>query len=507
MQLLKTLTLFGEFNPSWLEKSLDLASSTRPRSPMSLNHMLNRFLNFSFKFTSIISAFLCVVHSPVLKAEDQNEALKKVEAIAFIPQQIWMKQLKTQLEGAKIGLDHHIDQYEYASQDGSIRFVSDRVNFAALFQANFPSTSLSPAIDLSLQLNEANVQVSNFNLAVVIQKDLGFGTATLNLDMHCDAINLRLNNNHPAAAQIRIDKGQFSLSQLDWNLKNSQLQTELIGCKEIAGFDQLLKEQIQQLIEQKFVVEILQQAVNSQINDLVSQKISFELNKYADRLKLAKEQTTHFDEQNNLWLYSGANLELIFTNEEIQKIKNSPKAVLMIKKKSLDKLAKDILNESLRAHIISSKENKSMNRLTCSRLIQTFVWPSLKSLSKCFNMQIQNQVQEFSITDIRSLSFSLKMGSWASGEGHDIAYFQSTLTANLSQAQASMTSFLAQSQPEFIKWSGRSKRISTSLIKPTLQNLLDLTIVNLKENEVFKMIQKSMTFKQLSSETYVIEMN
>jgi len=72
--------------------------------------------------------------------------------------------------------------------------------------------------------------------------------------MHCDAVELNLKNSNPVSAEVKIEHGQFSVNQLAWDLRSSQIETKLVGCKEVAGFDQLLKEQIQQYIEKSLVM-------------------------------------------------------------------------------------------------------------------------------------------------------------------------------------------------------------------------------------------------------------
>lgn len=444
--------------------------------------------------------------SPVLLAQGQPEANQKIEAIAFAPFEIWSNQLKSKLQGTNLDFKNEITRYQYANQDSSIQFVSERANFEANVQTQLLA-SAEAGLNVSLKLNQAKVQISNFDLQATIKKDLGFGTATLKLDMHCDAVELSLKNSNAISAQVKIDQGKFSLSGLAWDLKNSQLETRLVGCKEVAGFDQILKAQIQQMIEQSFMIESLQQLINGKINDLVNLKLSTALSEYANQFKIASNQNYHFDEKSNLWIYSGTNVEQAFSVDELEQIKNFSKAAVLIKKENLEKFAKNSLNSALKKQLLTSKRNSGLNHLTCSRLIQTFVWPSLKSLSKCFEMQIQTQVQDLKLTDLRSMGLSLKVGAWASGENHTLAYFESDLIVNLAQAEAHIKSFHGQADPEFIKWTNRSKRISTSLIRPTLEKLMSETIKNLQDSSLMQVIQKSTNLKELSPKTILVEVN
>lgn len=508
VKMLIKATVFGFLQKLDLDKSTALASSPGPISPKILERMLKYLVKNCFRFTSIISAFLCLTHSPVLHAEGSSEIASKVDAIAFAPSQIWLSQLKPRLENVKLDLDQQVENFTFSLPDGSIKFVSERVNLATSFQSKVVASSVdNSAIQLSLRVDAAKVVAANFNLEAIIQKDLGFGSATLKLDMHCDAVELSLKNSNPVSAEVKIDHGQFSVNQLAWDLRNSQIETKLVGCKEVAGFDQLLKDQIQQYIERSLVIESLQQLVNQKLNGLVHLKIANILSEVVKKLKVAEGQKFQFDEKNNLWIFSGANLDQIFTAEELVKIKSSQKAALLIKKQNLENFAKDAINDLLGKNVISSKSIDGMKRLTCSRFIQTFVWPSLKSLSKCFEMKIQNQVQSISITDLAHLGFNLKVGSWASGESHQIAYFESTLKAKLMNSEVEMTSFKGKSNPDFIKWSGRSKRISTSMIQPSLEDLLQWSVSQLKENAILKLIQKTTKLNLIGPDTLLVEVN
>lgn len=470
--------------------------------------MLIRFLENSFKFTILTSAFLCVIHSPDLRAETGVVAEKKLDAIAFAPSQVWLSYLKTQIQNAKLDLDQQLDQFSYSAQDPQISFVSERVNLVAQFQSKIVASNFdNSALQLSLKLDAAKVSASNFNLEVLIQKDLGFGSATLKLDMHCDGVEVGLKNANPVLAEVKIDQGQFSVSQLSWDLRHSQVETKLLGCKEVAGFDQTLKDQIQQNIEKSFVIEALQQMVNQKINGIVQQKMSAFLLQIVEKIKIAQNQKIQFDEKNNLWIHSGNSIESSFSPEELYKIKSSQKPALLIKKQNLEAFAKDSINDILKSNTLSSKSIDGLSRLTCSRWIQTFVWPSLKSLNKCFEMKIQTQVQSLTITDLASLDLNLQVGAWASGEGRQIAYFESKLNGRLMQSFVEMNSLKGQANPDFVRWSGRSKRISTSMIEPSLGQLLKWGVSQLKENSVLKLIQKNTKLNLIGSDTVLIEVN
>ena len=454
----------------------------------------------------LISAISCLVHSPESYAQSVQNQAESLDVIAFAPSAVWMAQMKNQLLNSKFELSQKIDQYHYATQDESIQFVSERVNFDTHFKTNVISSS-NEVFQLALQLDQAAILLSNFNLVATIKKDLGFGTATLKLDMHCDAITLNLKNNNPVLAEVKAESGKFNVSQLTWNLRNTEIKTQLSGCKEVAGFDQLLKDQIQQNIEQSLVIESLQQLINEKLNPIVNEKINNELQSYIQKFKVAMQAKHQIDSKNNLWIYSGASLDQSFTTSEIQQIQASTKPALLVKKRSLELFTKKALNDILNINTLSSHSFDDMKRLTCSRFIQTFIWPSLKSLNKCFEMKIQSQIQSLTITDLSTLDLSLKVGAWASGEGHQIAYFESDLSASLTQGKILMNSFSGRAIPEFINWSGRSKRISTGMIQPALQSLLDATVAKVKNNSVLKLIQQNTRSKLLSPDTIFVELN
>lgn len=506
--MLKRATVFGFLLKLDFDKSAESALSPGPISPKIKERMLKNIFKNCFEFTILISAFLCLTHSPDLLAQSASREASKVDAVAFVPSQIWLTQLKTQLQNVKLDLDQQLDNYGFANPDGSIHFVSERVNLQTHFKSMVAASSVdNSALQMSLRLDAAKVSANNFNLEAIIQKDLGFGSATLKLDIHCDAIEMNLKNANPISADVKLESGQFSVSQLNWDLRNSQIETKLIGCKEVAGFDQLLKEQVQQYIEKSFVIDALQQMVNQRMNPLIHQKITSLIAEIVTKLKVSEGQKYQFDEKNNLWIFSGINLEQIFSAEDFARIKTSQKSALLIKKQNLEAFIKNTVNDLLKENTLSSKKIEGINRLTCSRFIQTFVWPSLKSLSKCFEMKIQNQVQSLNITDLGNLGFDIKVGSWASGEGHQVAYFESGLAAKLMNPQFAMKDFKGQSNPDFVRWSGRSKRISTSMIRPSLEDLLEWSISQLKENSVLKLIQKNTKLHLVGNDTLLVEIN
>ena len=468
--------------------------------------MINKFFQISFKFTVLISAILALVHSPELYAQSVQASARKLDAVAFAPYAVWITQLKTQIQNTKIDLTQQINNSIYSNADGSIKFVSERVNLDTHFTSNAVENT-PEGMQVNFALEKAVIQLSNFNLVAVVQKDLGFGSATLKLDMHCDAITLNLKNLNPVVANVKVEAGQFVLAQLGWDFQNTTIETQLTGCKEVAGFDQLLKEQIQQNLQQSYVLGSLRQMINERMNPIVNEKIAAQLKTYIQKFKVGIEANHKIDAKNNLWIYSGENLEQVFTADEIQKIEASQKPAILIKKKSLENFAQGSINDILTMNTISSNSYDDMKHLTCSRFVQMFVWPSLKSLSKCFEMKIQTQIKDLVITDMKSLSLGFSLGAWASGEGHQVAYFESGLSAQISQASAQINSFKGQADPDFIKWSGRSKRISTRVLEPALHELLDSTIKKLKQNSVFQLIQNNSNLKPLSADTVLIELN
>ncbi len=468
--------------------------------------MINKFFQISFKFTVLISAILVLVHSPELNAQGVQTPPAKLDAVAFAPYALWITQLKSQIQNSKVEVTQQLDNSSYSNPDGSIQFVSERVNLDTHFISNMIENNQS-GLQLNFTLQQATIQLSNFNLVALVQKDLGFGSATLKLDMHCDAITLNLKNANPIVAQVNIEAGKFGLAQLGWDLQNTTIETQLTGCKEVAGFDQLLKEQIQENLQQSYVLGSLRHMIDEKMNPLINEKIAAQLKSYIQKFKIGIDANHKIDHKNNLWVYSGEKLDQVFTSEEINYIEASTKPAMLIKKKNLESFAQSSINNLLKNNTLSSNTFSDMKHLTCSRFIQTFVWPSLKSLSKCFEMKIQTQIHSLAITDMKSLSLGFTLGAWASGEGHQIAYFESGLSAQVKQAVVEMNSFEGRSDPDFIKWSGRSKRISTGMIEPALQSLLDSTIKKLKENSVFKLIQNNSKLKALSPETILIEMD
>ncbi|MBC7421032.1 MAG: hypothetical protein H7328_09925 [Bdellovibrio sp.] len=469
---------------------------------MSLGIKLKKF----FLNTVIISAILATVLSPDLHA--QTTVLPaKIDAIVFIPFSKIISQLRQSFTSQNMPFQESLPSYQMQTADGSIQVVSNRVDFSGSVITKSLQSADSQTLNLGLQLKDAVVVSQNINLLITIKKDMGFGWATLRLNMQCQQLKIGLHNENPIAAQIVVQQSLASVIHLDWDLSTTVVATELIGCNEVAGFDNELRNQIKAFIQQSFALETLKKVVNSKINNLINEKIASELAKVSIDYNLKPEQKHKIDEQNNLWVYASETAANSFQSSELVALGQSLIPSMLIKKSSVEELVKNNLNNVLTKNTISSLKYGGLTKITCSRFSQFFAWPALKSLNKCFDLQIQNRIENVQIKDLNTLDMNLKLSSWASGEGHNLAYFSSQLAVSPLSSKAEVLALSATQDPQFTSWSGRSSRISTGLIKTPLQDLLKSTVLDLSKREDFSLFKKNSTIKQIGSDVVLIGLN
>ncbi len=449
-----------------------------------------------------------MILSPVLLAQtstNQEIPAESVNAIIFVPVQQWIRRLQSYAQGASYEYQNQLQNLNYVSDSAEINARIEKVDLSTKINSEKMDQLSTDRLGVHLKLESAVAKIQNFDLVAKIKKDIGFGTATLTLRMHCDAISIHFKNTNPIEAPIKISNGLFTLEQLLWKTEQTEVQTEMQGCQQIAGFEQLFKEQIQQALEQSFVKEILLNSINSKINQVISDNLNIELNKYMTEYHLGPNQSLIFDKKNDLFISSPDALSK-FSTEEIQSLQKSSQISMIIKKQSLESLIKNNLNSYLQYHVFTSTEQKSLHQLTCSRLYQTFLWPSLKSLRKCFEMKIQSRIEQVEIIDLTQLNFKLQVSAWASGEGKNLAYFQAKLDTGLAKNQILLNSFKAQADPEYIRWSGRSKRISVGIVEGSIQKTMSDSLQKLDQNQIIAYLKNNLSFKNLNSTTYFVEL-
>lgn len=435
------------------------------------------------KLPIVISAFLLLVLSPDLLAQ----------ALVMSPQQQWIPQL------VRVTKESALD-FTKESQINLIRpeskITSEHVRFSGKVQLQGLSPEFSTQqFKLELKLQAAHLVAKNLSIHIALHKDIGFGSATLNLNIQCEAIEISLKQ--PQSIQAALDRN-FQVKELATLFSEDTFETSLVGCTQIAGLDQALQE--------KVLLFVREQIISKQLHQIISD----EFGKYLQR-KISGRGTFRVDEQFRLWTTLGET-EPAFTPDEIAAIADNKMTSMLVRKSTVEKQIQSQLNAEILKHPILSKDNKDLQKLTCSRWAQFFAWPSLMALPKCFNLKITSEVQDVKLADLSTMNFSFSLKSWALApdQRKNIAFFFTRGQVSLIQQNSRINDLSGKQFPEFLQWAQRSKRISTQMIKTALQNFLNDKLQFFgksdKALQIFDLVDVQST-QLISPDTLVLKLN
>lgn len=462
------------------------------------------FKNLKY-FTFFYSVILVWLHSPVLLAEDLS--LTQSRAVIFVPFDLWAGKISQMGSESHFDISKEFPEFNYNSQDAMINISSKNIELNVKMDVSNITLNQQKDFESQLLLKSATARLKNFNLAVIIKKDTGFGNANLRLNIQCAAINLKISNENKLKISTQLQNGLFQVNSLGWDLSQSLIQTELIQCTDVPGFEKIFNEQIQLILQKEVVLKYLQTYINSEINKLIEQKLNDVVSLWITKYQSSAFIQHHFDQNRNLWFYSKIEDLQTVKPEIIDQLMQSKKIAMLVNIDNLKTTIKDNINTYFKKNVMSSKNISALDSLTCSRFWQTFVWPALKTFNRCFEMRIQNEISELKILDINQRVFEFKMNSWVSAENRNIALFQSVISADFKNASSRLLTFNAQSNPEFIQWSGRSSRISQSMMRPSVEGFIQQIISNLAQSEIFKLIDEKSNSKKLDESYFIFELN
>ena len=400
------------------------------------------------------------------------------QAITMTPARAWIGQFNQQIKKSKFDFTKS-SNLNMALPIGKI--VSDQVDLKGQFHVN----ELQPESDqfkVTLSIDDAVVTARNVQIQIIIQKDIGFGSATLNLNATCGAINIRLKS--PQVMNGLLDKN-FQVKTILESLAKEVMTTEMVGCTGIAGLDQVVQEKVVDYIQTQLMSEQIHQIMSAEINTQLSKKISELAQAYLGDVTAHPQAHIRIDESFRLWSYIGENVETLFSPDEISSIAQNTKTSVLVKKAFLEKVLSTYLNKQLAVAKISSRKTPDLGKLTCSRWAQFFVWPSLRALPKCFDMRLTSRALEIKLVDPMTMKFVVKVQTWvqAPEQKKDIAYFLSTMNVSLVGLTAELTSFGGTQYPEFLAWAGHSSRMSTAPIQSAVEALLSAQVASLKSGK------------------------
>lgn len=442
------------------------------------------------KLTQYISAFFILLLSPDLLAQ----------SIAMVPGESWLSKFNTSVNQTP-NLFSQATSFNYLN--GQV--VSNQVNFGGQFAILSMKPDAQGLFTLDVRLDSAQAVAKDLQIHVTTEQDLGFGSATIHLDATCAAVLVNIPATQGIAVQI--DRN-FQVQGIQTNFDKLSLTTTLQNCTDIGGLQEEIQTRIVAVMKSQLFETQLKQILTTEINNQINLKVKSIVSQFVENKSSDVPVKISVDAQNKLWIYVGTAVETLFAASEIDQLGLSPKPSAIIKKLALETSLLKNLNAQLAMNPVLSKGNSSLEHLTCSRWVQFFVWPALKAFPKCFQMQFISEIKELKLTDLSKLSFSVKANNWAQAvePARNIAYFDLQSEISLKPAQVKINSIKGQHDPEFLKWSGRSSRISTSLVTSTLQTYLQQQLdILIKGNQLLNP-QNINNIKLLNADTLLVQL-
>lgn len=445
-------------------------------------------------------------------AQPQSQQQTQASAIGFIPYFKWLEQVKQQLIKEETTLSHQLGATRYQTEDGQIQIGSERVDLTSQVKAIQTSTLQNaqnvPNIITQWSATNVGVRIYPFRLNATVQQNFSLGSATLHLKMECQELRLKLTK--PATVTTEILKNnEFQMNHLAWLIDTSAMETELVGCQQMSGFDNLIKQKAEELLKTEYAQKLVQNFLNQKLNGFIQDKIQLELSKALSQIEqLADMQSTvsHvFDSAGNLWIYSNSQVVAQFSSEDIQQLQKLNQQAVLVKKIDLENKIKKSINTYLKNKTLLSGDNKNLKKLTCSRWVQTFIWPSLKSLKKCFEMRIDTAVESLELNQgSQGVVVLTKALTALQGDGHLLANIKTQIDSNLATEQTFLNNFQFKIDSEFVKWSGRSKRVSQSRIQKAVEDFLNQITHEAVQTQFYKVFKTKIKLKIISEKSVLL---
>lgn len=442
-----------------------------------------------FVLTYLISALPIVVLSPDLLAQ----------SVAMVPSNTWI----SKFNGVVNNVPNTFTQStQFNFLNGQV--VSDQVDFGGQFTVQKIAASNPGLFQLDVSLDQAIAIVKNLQIHVKVEQDLGFGSATVNIDAACAAVLVNIPS--VQGLQVLVDRN-FQVQAVNTNFNKLNLLTSFEGCTAIGGLEKEIQSRISAILKSQLFESEFKQILTAEIGKQINANIKKVVNYFVESKNSDVKVKLAIDDQNKLWIYAGENAETAFSNDDLATLSKSETSAALINKTALETSLLKNLNAQLIKNPVISKGNESLENLTCSRFVQFFVWPALKAFPKCFTMQLVSEIKELKLIDLAKLKFSVKANNWAQAKDYNrnIAYFNLDSEIALNPSKVKIKSIAAQHDPEFLKWSGRSSRISTGLVTSTLQEYLQTQLTSLiKANEMLNP-SHIKDVKQLNAQTLLVQ--
>lgn len=446
---------------------------------------------FNIKLTQSISALLILILSPDLRAQ----------SVAMIPSDIWTSKLNSVLTSVS---NPFSKTTAFNFLNGQV--VSNQVDFSGQFTIlNLKPDVQSGLFGLQVTLDSVQAVAKDLQIHVQVEQDLGFGSATINLNAVCSSAIV--NTKSAQSVFVQVDRN-FQVQSVQTNFDKLNLETKLEGCDAIHGLKEEVQARLLAVLKTQLFESHLKQIISSEISNQINLKIKNVVSYFVENKAKDVNVKLSIDTLNKMWIFVGDKADTTFTVEEIAQLSRSDKSAALIKKDQLEQSLMRNLNAQMVASPIISQGNSKLEQLTCSRFVQFFVWPALKAFPKCFVMQFVSEIKELKLTDLAQLKFFVKANSWAQAKEplRNIAFFTIASDVSLNPSKVKINSIVGQHDPEFLKWSGKSSRISTSLVTSTLQSYLQQQIAAAIQSNEMLNPKNIQNMKLISPETLFVQL-
>lgn len=446
---------------------------------------------FNTKLTQSISALLILLLSPDLVAQ----------SMAMVPSDIWTSKLTSVLTQAP---NPFSKTTTFNFLNGQV--VSNQVDFSG----QFTILSMKPDVqsglfNLQVSLDAVQAIAKDLQIHVQFEQDLGFGSATINLNAVCSSV--LVNTKSVQSLSVQVDRN-FQVQGIQTNFDKLNLDTTLAGCDSIHGLKDEIQSRLLAVLKTQLFESQLKQILSAEISNQISLRVKDIVSYFVESKTKDVSVKLSIDSLNKLWILVGDKADTAFTADEVAQLAQSDKPAALMKKDQLEQSLMKNLNAQMLANPVISTGNKSLESLTCSRFTQFFVWPALKAFPKCFALQFVSEIKELKLTDLTNLKFSVKANSWAQAKEpfRNIAAFTIASDVSLNPSKVKISSIVGQHDPDFLKWSGKSSRISTKLVTLTLQSYLQQQVATAIQSNAILNPKNIQNLKLINPETLFVQL-
>ncbi len=360
------------------------------------------------------------------------------------------------------------------------------VSFNPIENNNIQFALVEPQLDILVPKLEIDTYLVKEVNGVILKVRVQSTCENIRLVTTTDAISVLAG----ISGSAKSDHVNMSANITDVNLGKPKLSVQNLKCSNIAGFEDLVADEILQQFTQ---LDFYKPVLLSKMNELLAGQVE----KYAAKAEKAiKDQVMTVDglsaplfsllQINDQYIDIGFSLnnpDATFSNVTNYKLNSD--GAMVVDKSELQDYIKQSLSAKLAKLSYSSKTITELDKLTRSRFKQFFVWPALMKLPKGQELILRPMLESLSFTlkpdsYVTNLNLTATAGIWVMGRNEQMVYLRSNLTAGSNVANAAQVKTTIQSltsnavwDQNFLKRYGASKRISTSIVDSTAEKFFN----------------------------------